>query len=39
MSITEEQIPNILGQDVYSADGDKIGKAAQVYLDDVTGKP
>ncbi|MEP6796678.1 MAG: PRC and DUF2382 domain-containing protein, partial [Lapillicoccus sp.] len=39
MSITEDQIPDVLGQDVYSSDGDKIGKAAQVFLDDVTGQP
>ena len=28
-----------VGQDVYDTDGDKIGAAGQVYVDDETGKP
>ncbi|MEO3938948.1 PRC and DUF2382 domain-containing protein [Dermatophilaceae bacterium Soc4.6] len=39
MSITENQLQDVIGQDVYSADGAKIGHAGQIFLDDVTGKP
>ena len=39
MSITENQLQDVLGREVYGSDGTKIGKAGQVFLDDVTGKP
>ncbi|WP_139206967.1 PRC-barrel domain-containing protein, partial [Geodermatophilus poikilotrophus] len=29
----------VVGQDIYDADGDKIGKVSEVYLDDETGRP
>jgi uncharacterized protein (TIGR02271 family) len=32
-------IDQVIGSDVYGADGDKIGKAGQVYLDDQTNQP
>ena len=37
--ITEQQLSSIRGATVYDADGDKIGKAGEVYLDDSTGRP
>ena len=37
--ITEEQLSSIRGTTVYDADGDKVGKAGEVYLDDATGRP
>ncbi len=37
--ITENDIQRIIGADVYAFDGDKIGSAGQVYLDDQTGAP
>lgn len=39
MSIEQNMIDQALGQDVYGADGEKIGRVGQIYLDDVTGKP
>ncbi len=37
--INENQIATITGATVHDTDGDKIGKAGQVYLDDSTGAP
>ena len=37
--ISNDQIGQISGTTVHSADGEKIGKAGQVYLDDSTGQP
>jgi len=37
--ISENDIQQVHGADIYSADGEKIGRAGQVYLDDETGRP
>ncbi|MFD7732338.1 DUF2382 domain-containing protein [Kitasatospora phosalacinea] len=37
--ITEQQIRSMLNQPVHDAQGNKIGKADHLYLDDSTGKP
>ncbi len=37
--ITQDDIHRIAGTDVYDADGDKIGTAGQVYLDNHSGAP
>jgi hypothetical protein len=37
--ITEEQIPTVLEHPVYGTDGNKIGDAKHVFLDDQTGQP
>ncbi|MGF1663601.1 MAG: DUF2382 domain-containing protein [Kineosporiaceae bacterium] len=37
--ITQQDLPMVSGAVVYGAEGEKIGKAFQVYLDDVTGEP
>lgn len=37
--INTDQIRDILGRDVQSSDGQKIGRAGQVYLDDQTQRP
>ncbi|MFF4985501.1 PRC and DUF2382 domain-containing protein [Streptomyces sp. NPDC001046] len=37
--ITREQIPTVMDHPVYDADGDKIGEAKHVFLDDATGQP
>jgi uncharacterized protein (TIGR02271 family) len=37
--IAENDIQQIAGADVYGTDGDKIGRAGQVFLDDETGRP
>ncbi|MCU1432018.1 MAG: uncharacterized protein JWP95_1123 [Actinotalea sp.] len=37
--LTENQIHQIAGGTVYDSDGDKIGRAGQVFLDDQTGQP
>jgi uncharacterized protein (TIGR02271 family) len=37
--ITREQIPAVLDHPVYDADGNKIGEAKHVFLDDATGRP
>ena len=37
--INERDLETIAGQDVYGADGSKIGTAGQVYVDDETGRP
>ncbi|MFG2022346.1 DUF2382 domain-containing protein [Streptomyces sp. NPDC048825] len=37
--ITREQIPAVLDHPVYDADGNKIGDARHVFLDDATGQP
>ncbi len=39
MSIDQTNINDVIDQDVYGSDGNKIGTVGQVYLDDVTGKP
>jgi uncharacterized protein (TIGR02271 family) len=37
--ITREQIPAVLDHPVYDAEGNKIGSASHVFLDDTTGRP
>ncbi|MFF3327471.1 DUF2382 domain-containing protein [Streptomyces sp. NPDC002889] len=37
--ITQEQIPTVLEHPVQDIDGNKIGDAKHVFLDDVTGRP
>jgi uncharacterized protein (TIGR02271 family) len=37
--ITENQIADLNGRDVYGSDGEKIGRVGEVYLDDDTGRP
>jgi uncharacterized protein (TIGR02271 family) len=37
--ITQEQIPTVLEHPVYDTDGNKIGDARHIFLDDVTGQP
>jgi len=37
--LTMEQLRDVSGCDAVGADGSKIGKVGQVYLDDVTGQP
>jgi uncharacterized protein (TIGR02271 family) len=37
--ISQADVPQLIGADVYGADGDKIGSAGQVYLDNQTGQP
>ncbi|MGZ4556794.1 MAG: PRC-barrel domain-containing protein, partial [Mycobacteriaceae bacterium] len=37
--IAESDIQQVHGAEIYSAEGDKIGRAGQVYLDDETGRP
>src|SRR3978361_979229 len=37
--IGTDTISRVIGQDVYDESGDKIGSAAEVYLDDETGRP
>jgi uncharacterized protein (TIGR02271 family) len=37
--LNERDLESIAGQDVYGADGGKIGTAGQVYVDDETGRP
>ena len=37
--IPRDAVRNVYGTDVYSTDGDKIGSAGQVYLDNDTGNP
>ena len=37
--IGTDTISRVIGQDVYDSSGDKIGSAAEVYLDDETGQP
>jgi uncharacterized protein (TIGR02271 family) len=37
--ISRDAVRKVYGTDVYSADGDKIGSAGQVYLDNRTGDP
>ena len=37
--ITHEQIPTVLDHPVYDTDGNKIGDARHVFLDDATGQP
>jgi len=39
MMIDTNQIDQLIGQTVYGADGDKLGKLGQIYLDDATGRP
>ena len=37
--ITETQIQQVIGTTAVDADGDKIGKVSEIYLDDETGRP
>jgi uncharacterized protein (TIGR02271 family) len=37
--IGTETISRVIGKDVYDQDGDKIGSASEVYLDDESGQP
>jgi uncharacterized protein (TIGR02271 family) len=37
--ISQDDIARLVDTDVYDADGDKVGSAGQVYLDDETGTP
>jgi uncharacterized protein (TIGR02271 family) len=37
--ITTEQLRDIMGAEVRTTDGDKIGSAGQIYTDDQTGRP
>lgn len=37
--ITQQDITTIIGSNAVDADGDKLGKVGQVYLDDQTGSP
>jgi uncharacterized protein (TIGR02271 family) len=37
--LDENQIQSVMGNDVYSSDGEKIGRAGTVYLDDQSGRP
>ncbi|NML50933.1 PRC and DUF2382 domain-containing protein [Streptomyces sp. R302] len=37
--IAKEQIPTVLDHPVYDTEGQKIGDAKRVYLDDATGRP
>src|SRR3954447_24596303 len=37
--LTEEDSRNVVGATAYGADGDKIGKVGQLYLDDQSGRP
>src|SRR4051812_6056716 len=37
--IGTETLDRVIGADVYDADGDKIGTASEVYLDDQSGTP
>ncbi|HEY8372100.1 MAG TPA: PRC-barrel domain-containing protein, partial [Pseudonocardiaceae bacterium] len=37
--ITQDMVPLLFGDEVYDANGEKIGKVGQVYLDDETGQP
>ena len=37
--IGSDTISRVIGKDVYDQDGDKIGSASEVYLDDESGQP
>ena len=37
--LEQNQIRELSGSDVYGSDGEKIGRAGQVYVDDQTGEP
>ena len=37
--ISDSDIQNVIGQDAYGSDGEKIGRVGQVFLDDETGRP
>jgi uncharacterized protein (TIGR02271 family) len=37
--IGTETLNRVIGRDVYDQDGDKIGSASEIYLDDETGQP
>ena len=37
--IGTETLGRVIGRDVYDQDGDKIGSASEIYLDDETGQP
>ncbi|WP_308307432.1 PRC-barrel domain-containing protein [Streptomyces sp. ISL-10] len=37
--ITRDQIPKVLDRPVYDAEGNKVGNAKHVFVDDATGQP
>ncbi|MFJ8768759.1 PRC-barrel domain-containing protein [Streptomyces clavifer] len=37
--ITQEQIPSVLDCPVYDSDGNKLGEAKHVFLDDASRQP
>jgi hypothetical protein len=37
--ITREQIPHVLDRPVYDAEGNKVGNAKHIFVDDATGQP
>src|SRR3954464_8725880 len=37
--LTEQNAREVIGTTAYSADGDKLGKVGQLFLDDQTGRP
>jgi uncharacterized protein (TIGR02271 family) len=37
--LDQDQVNAVVGRDVYGSDGDKIGTARQVYVDDNSGRP
>lgn len=37
--LEDDQITQVAGREVYGPDGDKIGKAGRVFVDDQTGRP
>lgn len=39
MSIDTSRISDLIGADVHSTDGERIGEVGQIYLDDQTGRP
>jgi sporulation protein YlmC with PRC-barrel domain len=39
MTVDTQQMRNWIGHTAYGADGDKIGKIDDIYLDEETGKP
>lgn len=39
MTISTDDVRDLLGRDIYDMHGDKVGKVGQVYLDNQTGQP
>jgi sporulation protein YlmC with PRC-barrel domain len=37
--LTEQNAREVIGTTAYDADGDKLGKVGQLFLDDQTGRP